>query len=214
MIDYKFSYFRKPITNRIPYKSIAINDLFKAIRGDYYRSATLEARKVKEASTGEYRAFKAENFDYVTFAGEFQNRSRDGLIRPSGLMCLDIDHEPTEERMQALKRYVILDDNLDVRMIFRSPGGDGWKIIIRNPLHEIDYSQAYKRIKKYFWKTFACEIDNTSDISRACFVCWDPEVWICQDEYLKTLSKKNPALNKLIETLDLELIKPTHEKIN
>jgi hypothetical protein len=198
-----FSYFKKPITNKTPYKDILLQDLFKAITGNYFRKTTEKARELKSINEDLYKRYKISNFDYVTFAGTFSERKIDGIKTLSGLMCLDVDHEYFPD---VLKRYLIQERFLNPQLIFRSPGGDGLKIIISNPQPELKYSDSYSKVNEYFWKKYARRIDNTSDVSRACFVCYDPDAWIKDDFRLKELIKKNPMLDKMIDRLDLELI--------
>ena len=106
----KFTYFKKPINNIYPYKDISLYKLYSVIVGNYYRNMTYSAREIKARDNAEYRRFKAANFDYVTIAGTFTKRVQNGLKQRSGLMCLDLDHEPALNR---IKRYIIKDKYLN-----------------------------------------------------------------------------------------------------
>jgi hypothetical protein len=57
-------------------------------------------------------------------------------------------------------------------------------------------------------RELALDLDKTSDISRACFLCHDPDVWrkgkrTREQQTLYDMTIKNPALDQLIKSLDL-----------
>jgi len=60
--------------------------------------------------------------------------------------------------------------------------------------------------------TYAIKIDNTQDISRACFLCHDPSVWMIGDaitheeSILNKMKAKYPNVKDLVERFDLEVI--------
>ena len=194
--------------NNIPYKDIALQDVYKVITGSYFCKVTEQARRIKTRSTEVYKRFKVKNFDYVTFAGTFSYRNKDHLKRLSGLMCFDIDHT---HALDALKRYIIKDKYLNAQLIFTSPGGDGLKVTIKNPHPYIEYKESYERVRAYFYRKYGIKPDSTSDISRGCLICYDPEAWILPNNklpaelQLQKMISKNPMLQKLIDTFDCEL---------
>ena len=53
------------------------------------------------------------------------------------------------------------------------------------------------------WNTYSIKIDTTSDVSRACFVCYDPDTWVKPVSDLKRMVKKNPAVQELIDRMEL-----------
>ena len=84
-----FSYFKAPVTNTTPYNSITLNDAFKVITGEYYKSQTHQLRSITDKNQN--REYKATNFPYATFSGIFKTRRESSLIQHSGLIAIDFD---------------------------------------------------------------------------------------------------------------------------
>lgn len=166
-----FSYFLKPVWNTEPFTEASIKELYEVIKTTY-KDETL---RVRELQGDAKRKYKTKNFDSVCFAGTFEKRSNNSIKELSGLMCLDIDHDPD---ILLLKEVLPLDKFLDAQLIFTSPSGDGLKVIISNPYPELEYSESYLKVMDYFLKTYGRKLDNTQDIARGCYICHDPEVWI------------------------------------
>lgn len=87
-----FSFFRAPISNTLPHKSISLLDAYHYLIGHFARQRTHMLRGISDAQQA--RRFKANNFDYCCFSGIFSKRNDNALIRHSGLMCIDFDHLP------------------------------------------------------------------------------------------------------------------------
>ena len=86
----RFSFFRAPITNTRPYKSISLTDAYAYITGHYAAEQTRQLRAIRDEKQA--RLYKAAHFDYATFCGQFSSRSDKEILQPSGLICLDFDH--------------------------------------------------------------------------------------------------------------------------
>lgn len=127
----KFSFFKAPITNIRPHKSITIPDAYNYIVGPYAKERTQKLRNILDKSRA--RNYKSANFDYATFCGDFTCRKNDALKSDSGLLCIDFDHVPDIETLFA---RLLQDEYFTTSLLFRSPSGDGLKWII-----EIDRCQ-------------------------------------------------------------------------
>lgn len=189
----KFSYFRAPIQNKIPFRDIALVDLYKAIKGNYFKSITEKVRQADKTeyrsargNTSEYKTLKQTLLPYATFAGTFKTRKNEDIKSLSGLMCFDFDHVDGPEDLK-LK----LSTEPGILMMFTSPSGDGLKVVYEDPIEEDNYKSQYEALREYFLSKHNLKGDTTQDISRACFVCHDPNVWLKQDEpterYFETL---------------------------
>ena len=117
-----FSYFRRPIQNLQPQSQWTILDAWHYIISDDAAETTKQLRTIKDQK--ERQAFKAGHFDYATFSGTFRQRGKDGLIRHSGLICLDFDHLAKPQR---LRERLLKDEFFETMLLFRSPGGNGLK---------------------------------------------------------------------------------------
>ena len=201
-----FTFFRKPISNTKPYRDITLEQLFTVIEGNYYKAVTKELREALNRSENEYKALKSTTLDYITIGGTFSQRGDKNLIKASGYMMLDLDHirNPAKQKELLIKKEM----PYDIQMIFISPSGEGLKIVVTNPEPDKPYSETYQKIRDYFFKELALDLDKTSDISRACFLCHDKDVWMQgqktkEEQTLDDMTIKNPALDQLIKSLDL-----------
>lgn len=172
-----FSYYRAPVSNIHPHAEISVVDAFRVIKGERYKPRTAQLRSLTDPK--EIRKFKATKFDYVTFAGVFSQRADNRVIQPSGLLTLDFDHlrDPRE-----LKQSLIEDRNLNVELVFVSPSGTGLKCIIAINLEKVPFKKWFEGVSGYIKRTYALEIDPSGkDLSRACFLPHDPEVYMKPD---------------------------------
>lgn len=170
----KFSFFKGPITNTVPYANITLADLYKVLTGTRYMERTELLRTITKPL--ETRKFKAEKFEYVTFSGTFKKRSDAALIRHSGLMVIDIDHV---DNVQELKEILIADKLFVTEMLFCSPSGNGLKWVIAIDLAICDHLSWFNAVAAYLKNTHNLTADKSGkDISRACFIPWDPQAYI------------------------------------
>ncbi|MBW8333158.1 MAG: hypothetical protein K0M40_14125 [Prolixibacteraceae bacterium] len=170
----KFSYFRCPVTNTQPNAEMTIPDVYAAIKGNKYKRQTEELRRISEPETA--RKYKAKHFDYVTFSGTFSKRNDVALIQHSGLITLDFDHVSS---LQELKETLLLDRYFETELMFVSPSGDGLKWIISIDLKKCNHQDWFQAIAAYIKAIYQLEVDKSGkDISRACFLPYDPKVYI------------------------------------
>jgi len=169
-----FSFFKAPVRNTIPHKSISLLDAYNYIVGDYAKQRTEKLRSVKDPKQA--RQFKANNFDYCTFSGMFQTRNDKALISHSGLLCIDFDHL---QSVDLLRKQLLQDEYFDTQMLFVSPSGDGLKWIIPIDTKQTTHSNYFAAVANYILQTYGVEVDKSGrDISRACFLPYDPQAFI------------------------------------
>jgi len=170
----KFSLFNRPISNTIPAKEINLLDVYKMIGHVNNQDITDQLRAINDPKKA--RAFKARNFDYVTFSGTFTKRADKELINHSGLLTIDFDHIPN---LNKLKKDLLKDEYFETELMFVSPSGDGLKWIIPIDLSDDNHLTNFNGISGYIKQTYNLEIDKSGkDISRACFLCYDKDVYI------------------------------------
>lgn len=176
-----FSFFKAPIQNTKPYKSISLFDAYKYIIGDYAKQRTQKLRALLSQSSslegqGAARQFKATNFDYCTFSGIFTTRNDKALINHSGLLCLDFDHLKS---VDLLRNQLLQDEYFDTQLLFVSPSGDGLKWIIPIDTSLTPHVKYFNAVANYILQTYGMEVDKSGrDISRACFLPHDPKAYI------------------------------------
>ncbi|MEI6753846.1 MAG: BT4734/BF3469 family protein [Paludibacter sp.] len=180
-----FSFFKAPVRNTIPHKSISLLDAYNYIVGDYAKQRTEKLRSIlSPLSCGEgsgerlkqARQFKASTFDYCTFSGMFQTRNDKSLISHSGLLCIDFDHL---QSVDLLRNQLLQDEYFETQLLFVSPSGDGLKWIISIDTKQTTHSNYFAAVANYILQTYGVEVDKSGrDISRACFLPHDPQAFI------------------------------------
>lgn len=171
----QFSFYRAPVQNLEPYKTIGMFQTYQVITGDYYKDRTARLRSFQDEKTA--KKYKAIRFDYVTFSGRFTQRRIEGLIEHSGLICLDFDH--LDQSLTDIKTRLINDPELIPALLFVSPGGNGLKLVLPIDLNRANHKTWFFGLSNYYKATYGLEADKSgSDVSRACFLAWDPEAYI------------------------------------
>ena len=169
----QFSFFLAPISNTIPKGTISLLDIYNLIRTEYKNNTDL-LRFIAEPAQA--RTFKARHFDYVTFSGVFKKRSDKELIKHSGLLCLDFDHL---DNLDFTKKLLVNDPYFETELLFTSPSGKGLKWIIPMDTENVKHSDYFRAVANYLKGTYRIEADPSGkDISRACFLCHDPNAFI------------------------------------
>lgn len=170
----KFTFFKAPISNVKPYKDINVLDVYKVIKGEWYEKRTAELRGIADKLNA--RVFKAKNFDYVCFAATFSKRGDAFLKQASGYMVLDFDHLPLVEE---IKLALLADPFFDTELLFCSPSGHGLKWVVCIDPDQCSHEEWFKSIEFYLKTTYGLIADKSGkDVSRACFMPYDPEVYI------------------------------------
>lgn len=170
----RFSFFKAPISNTHPYKSITVADAWNYITGHYAEEATHTLRSISDSSRA--RLYKAANFNYATFSGEFTSRSNACCVAESGLLCIDFDHLPDVE---GLFPRLLSDRYFETALLFRSPSGDGLKWIMEISRGDKPHNEYFRAVSNYIKKTYGVEPDKSGkDIARACFLPYDPDAFI------------------------------------
>ena len=180
----KFSFFNGPITNTRPNSSGTIADVYRGLTSNYYKEKTAQLRNTIDPA--ERRKAK-KNLDYVTFSGTFrQSRAKENLIQHSGYICIDLDHiEPPQ--IEVIKATLLKDKMLETQLLFISPSGNGLKWVVEVDLnicpdHETNYNGISYYLKNTYPDLLTIDIktidQNCKDVSRACFLCHDPEAYI------------------------------------
>jgi len=169
-----FSYYAKPVTNIKPTKEIDLVEAYSMIKGDAYASCTSTLRSIQDVK--EARKYKAFQFDYVTFSGTFSKRNDKNLRKHSGLLTIDFDHV---QDLTGLKTDLLKDQYFETELLFVSPSGDGLKWVIPIDLTKAGHHDYFKAVANYIQQTYQLEVDQSGkDISRACFLPQDPNIFI------------------------------------
>ena len=189
--EYKFSFFKKPITNLLPTKELTLEEVYNLIISDEYKEVTSSGLALEIVS--DFKEHKKHKYDYVTFNGTFTQRNDKSLIKASGLFIIDIDN--LDDNLIVVKDRLITDKILSPQLIFISPSGKGIKVVVRIDTSLIELENNFKKmnfiwtgVNNYFSKEYndlikANEngdfIDGAcKDLSRACFLCRDENAFL------------------------------------
>jgi len=113
----------------------------------------------------------------ILFSGTFSERNANGLIEHSGLMVLDFDNIPP---LQYDKVNENLKSNPFCFCTFRSPSGDGLKVVIK--IDKCDKARHSKIFEQFSLDYSYDYLDKSgSDLSRVCFESYDPNIYINKD---------------------------------
>ena len=154
----------------------------EAIRQTYGKTlcAALEriGGTVKEArheAKEEARPAK-EQLKAALFSGTFSYRNNDSLKVYSGLLCADLDNLP-ESDLTGLRDK--LDADKRVCAVFLSPTGTGLKVLFRVAGDASRHHQNFLAVRQHVKDAYGLPIDEAcKDVSRLCFVSYDPKaVW-------------------------------------
>ena len=171
---FAFSFFKAPIKNTIPHKTVSLVQVYNAITGEYYKQHTEKLRSITDVVQA--RKYKAANFDYCTFSGVFTSRNDKSLVTHSELMCIDFDHV---QNTDTLRQALLADEYFDTQLLFVSPSGDGLKWIIEIDTRKAPHGEYFASVANYILQTYSVEVDKSGkDISRACFLPFDPNAFI------------------------------------
>ena len=180
----RVSYFTKPVNTKseeqVPERDLTLFEVYSLIIGEgqdnNLADLTRQLRSIPVENKNERREHKKKH-PHIVFGGVFSHRSKDGLIKPSNLICVDLDHIGTHADVEDLKDTLCEDTELNPVLLFTSPSGDGLKVVV--PVQQTisgdeDFRLAYKSLTHYFEQTYQLTPDpNCKDISRSCFLCYD-----------------------------------------
>ncbi len=112
----------------------------------------------------------------VMWQGLFNRRSDDGCVALSSLVCIDIDNK-SEEDLRTIMSTIV--NWPFIYAFFRSPSGDGLKVIVKTDNYDIGYyGNCYRQVEQLFVDFFGITPDgNCENIGRACYMSHDPELY-------------------------------------
>ena len=161
--------------------AMSIDEVIELIKNEHciISDLTLKARAAEDDK--KYKEYKRQ---LPMFAGsgifKYRNDSPDNLVEYSNLLVVDFDHFCDFRNVVDFRKKLIeYADRLHIYAIWISPSADGIKAVMihdnDNPL--LHYNLFCQVKKNLFPKTEEFDM-NCSNLSRTCFICHDPDVWI------------------------------------
>lgn len=142
---------------------------------------------VGHASKDELSDYKKLHFETALFAGTFSYRNARGLIQRSPYMVLDVDDLDSVQQAVDLRQQLCSDHNVETDLCFVSPKGFGVKWVVTLPswTDGLTFKQQYESMRDYMCFQYGIDPDKSgSDVSRACFLPYDPDCFI-NSKYLQ-----------------------------
>lgn len=188
---YKVSFYEGNIKNASTSKVIEIGEYVSFVKYGTYKNISDEVSAIKDKK--QRQTFKGEHLPYVTTSGVFSYRSKENLLEYSGLICMDFDDFDTKEELDLFKEELTKDRHSFV--VFKSVSGNGLSVFVKTSKDAEDHKKHFDWLTEYYWETYGKVVDPTcSDICRARFVSFDPDIFI--NEKAKAAGKKNPPKTK------------------
>ena len=203
MDEIQIDYFKvKDFVNGNPIKQDEVIDIIKSNR---FKKITDICRGELSGSINKdkRRVFKTKNLPLVTFGGIFNRpRSKKTLKQHSGQASIDFD-EYNKEKSDILFKKLKKDEYIHI--LFKSPSY-GLKAIIKIPLCKTDeeYKKYFYGILKYYNKHSPTQDTGCADVSRLCFLSYDPFVYI--NEESKIFTQQGEKTIKIFEQKEDEVI--------
>lgn len=150
-------------------EQISIEDVLSFIKNGFYESPINKIRKLYSENNKVAANRIKLSLPAALFSGVFSKRSKDGLIRHSGLLVLDFDKL---QDAKVAKEKIKNDPH--VFAAFISPSGNGLKVLCKI---EGDHEQCFETAKVYFEEEHDLFADPSGkDVSRLCFLSHDPNL--------------------------------------
>lgn len=182
-VSFNMSFFKKPIINKKPLRTVNLIQVYQAIRSHYYETVIRQLRAISDKEA--QRRFKAKNLDYITPSGVFYYDNDESLISHSGILCMDLDDI---EDVEDLKQKLIDDIHFDTLLLFVSPCGHGLKWFIAIDLDVCNHKTWFTSVRNYLMATYGLtdkQVDKScSNVSKACYMSYDPDAYI-NSEFVK-----------------------------
>jgi len=158
------------------------------------------------------RELKANLLPYFSFS-QFTDRHRtNDNFKYTRFILLDIDHIP--DRIEELKNAFCSDSA--VFLFFVSPSGDGLKIVFalsEFAVGEENYRNTYAYFQSWLKEKYGVDTDaSTKDPSHACFLSYDPELYVNWNASLCDVPNEGITYNlavkkRVVEPNIIELLK-------
>lgn len=179
--EFLMSFFNPPITNKTPSRTVCLDEVAELIRSKELEPQTLLLRSITDKA--EARSYKGRSLPYVTPSGVFSYCNDESLIKHSNVLSIDLDGV---DDVEALKQKLIADGHFVTLLAFRSPSGNGLKWFLLIDLSLADHKTWFHAVRNYLLETYSDLTEKMVDrqcqnLSRACFLCHDPAVYVNHD---------------------------------
>lgn len=197
-MSYRISIYRN-IKSVSPLKDTDVFKVLEDIREGKYKKQIALIRVETEKKV---RNKLKEELHYVTFSGTFSTRANKNLKKFSGIACLDFDDVEDIRDVVNADPYTFAS--------FESPSGNGLKVLVKIPPvdNNEDYQDYYIKLIEHYQKYEKLDL-GTKDLARACYVSYDPKLFLNNnselftDKFYRPLQKETKIVNIPITDQDV-----------
>jgi hypothetical protein len=180
-------------------------DVLQEIKSDKYQSEVNSIRyalhKGDEKTADEIKS----SLNGFTMSGTYgTSRTKASLNSYSQIIGLDFDHIPVNELDTLVK---LINDCKYTFASFISPSGEGIKVFIKINSNATQHATAYNQVATHYKNLSGYDFDaKCKDITRLCFVSYDPETYIKDDATIFEVQEEVIPLPKVqkMETTSFE----------
>jgi hypothetical protein len=152
---------------------VALNEILSAIKDGEFKESIERLRNLRD---DEYDAAKRK-LPHFAPSGLFGSARRiEFLTEYVPVIILDVDHLGFEEAINLRNKASLIEHTIAA---FLSPGGQGFKILVLTDSTKETHLAVFNQVVAFYEETLNIKIDRSGkDISRACFVSYDPDICI------------------------------------
>jgi len=161
----------------LPVENKRIIHILRDIKSDKYKQEVEQIRKLNADNDKENADLLKKQLPAFTASGTFKNsRKAESLVEYSQILCLDFDKIDPSLYDMAFQKISAIPQTITC---FRSPGGNGIKALLEVNTQPDQHEMAYKQAMSYYESMtgFPCD-PKCKDITRLCFVSYDPDTYI------------------------------------
>jgi hypothetical protein len=153
-------------------REVAVQEVIQNITTGVFRDIVTEVRNAYAHGGKDAARPIKESLPVICFSAILSHRSKEGVIRRTGLICADID-SLSSEQMDELRPRIWGDSH--VYASFASPTNSGFKVVFRyDQTHS--HEAAFAATRTYVRQAWDCAIDEAcKDVPRSCYYSWDPQ---------------------------------------
>lgn len=177
---------------------------------------------LRNANGNQYKEMKRQ-LPQIIFAGVFERRADAAIKSYSGLLVVDLDSKDNPQ-VNPVETKPLLAQDPYIYVIFTSPSGKGLKLLVRvaEPIARVldatvlknSHKASAKAFFSYLEAVYGLKADESgTDLSRACFVSWDPELVINDEAQIFRFKDSSFRKEDFDDEVDFELIESALQAI-
>jgi len=173
-----------------PTEESTLESVLRDISSSMYKEPLEAIRRAKNSDAKDTVATLKKQLPAFTPSGTFKARRKmDSFIAYSGYVHLDFD-KLSDEQLAKAKEY--LKRIPETYAYFVSPSGNGLKVFVKVSTSHEQHVPVYLEVQKYYEKALGLEADpSCKDVTRLCFVSYDPNLYKSESSTVFDFSTSN-----------------------